>query len=132
MSTTTLTRTVTLKIVECGTCGISFALPETLWNKCYNEGGFFSCPLGHSRGWDVGNKKAYARELEDKVAQLESKVDLEKNKTMAAQREAAAARGQVTKIKKRIAKGVCPCCQRSFANLHRHISTKHPDYAEAV
>jgi hypothetical protein len=23
---------------------------------------------------------------------------------------------------------VCPCCQRSFQNLSRHMKTKHPEY----
>jgi len=36
-----------------------------------------------------------------------------------------------TRIKNRIANGVCPCCQRSFKNLHSHMQNKHPDYAEA-
>ena len=36
-----------------------------------------------------------------------------------------------TRIKNRIANGVCPCCRRSFQNLHRHMLNKHPDYASA-
>jgi transcription elongation factor Elf1 len=133
MGTATLNRTVNLKVMECGTCGIAFALPQSLYDHCYNEGGYWTCPLGHSRGWDKGNKKAYARELEEKVAQLESKIDIEKNRVQSAQREAAAARGQVTKIKNRVGKGICPCCNRSFQNLRRHMTTQHPDYSkEAV
>ena len=36
-----------------------------------------------------------------------------------------------TRIKNRISNGVCPCCRRSFQNLHRHMLNKHPDYASA-
>lgn len=39
-------------------------------------------------------------------------------------------RGVVTKTKNRIGKGVCPCCNRTFVELARHIATKHPDYAK--
>jgi hypothetical protein len=28
----------------------------------------------------------------------------------------------------RIGNGVCPCCNRSFTNLRRHMTTKHPEY----
>ena len=35
-----------------------------------------------------------------------------------------------TRIKNRIAKGVCPCCNRAFENVQRHMATKHPDYTE--
>jgi hypothetical protein len=34
-----------------------------------------------------------------------------------------------TRIKNRISKGVCPCCNRTFQDLQRHMTTKHPDYA---
>lgn len=43
-------------------------------------------------------------------------------------RQLSAARGQVTRIKNRVGNGVCPCCNRSFGNLHRHMQTKHPGW----
>jgi hypothetical protein len=30
-----------------------------------------------------------------------------------------------------VANGVCPCCNRTFQNLARHMAGKHPDYEEA-
>jgi hypothetical protein len=36
----------------------------------------------------------------------------------------------VTKLKQRVANGVCPCCHRSFVNLHRHMAGQHPDYTK--
>ena len=41
-----------------------------------------------------------------------------------------AQRANVTKLKKRISAGVCPCCTRTFSNLSRHMATQHPDYTE--
>lgn len=41
-----------------------------------------------------------------------------------------AQKGQMTKLKKRINNGVCPCCRRSFAALAQHMRRKHPDYVE--
>jgi hypothetical protein len=33
-----------------------------------------------------------------------------------------------TRIRNRIAAGVCPCCTRTFKNVARHIKDKHPTY----
>ena len=35
---------------------------------------------------------------------------------------------KIEKQLKRIHKGVCPCCNRSFTNLKRHMETKHPEH----
>lgn len=35
-----------------------------------------------------------------------------------------------TRTKNRIAKGVCPCCSRTFLDLQRHMQTKHPDFTK--
>jgi hypothetical protein len=41
-----------------------------------------------------------------------------------------AARGQLTKFKKRVGRGVCPCCNRHFKDLARHMESKHPELIE--
>ena len=46
-----------------------------------------------------------------------------------ATRRMAAAKGELTKMKKRVGNGVCPCCNRQFVNLQRHMATQHPGYA---
>ena len=33
-----------------------------------------------------------------------------------------------TRIKNRIAAGVCPCCNRTFQNLAKHMAGQHPDF----
>jgi chromosome segregation ATPase len=40
----------------------------------------------------------------------------------------AATKGVLTKTSKRIGQGVCPCCNRSFPNLARHMAGKHKDF----
>lgn len=49
----------------------------------------------------------------------------------AADRAAAADWAQLTKTRKRIANGVCPCCHRTFQNLARHMAGQHPAYEES-
>lgn len=46
------------------------------------------------------------------------------------ERSAAAQRGVLTRLKNRVAAGVCPCCHRSFKQLSEHMKMKHPDYTE--
>jgi hypothetical protein len=47
-----------------------------------------------------------------------------------AERRRRAEKAAKTKIKNRVAKGVCPCCNRTFQNLADHMKSKHPDYAD--
>jgi hypothetical protein len=130
-------RSETLKVIQCGTCGIPFALPERLWNSCYEDGGFFTCPLGHSRGWNEGNKKSVVERLKAEVAREKENAEYWLSRKTQADAETeryknrlTAQKGVTTKLKKRITNGVCPCCNRSFQDLRRHISTKHPDFSK--
>lgn len=40
-------------------------------------------------------------------------------------------KGVATRLKNRAAHGVCPCCNRTFQQLARHMSAKHPDFKTA-
>ncbi len=73
-------------------------------------------------------RKQLKRAEEGRDWQREMRLTAEKDAAHQ-RRKAAAARGQLTKTKKRIAKGICPCCNRSFVNLERHMTGQHPDYA---
>jgi hypothetical protein len=46
-----------------------------------------------------------------------------------AKRSAAAFKGQVTRLKGRAKAGFCPCCNRSFSQLERHMASKHPNFS---
>jgi hypothetical protein len=37
------------------------------------------------------------------------------------------AREKVERKLKRVHRGVCPCCKRTFQNIQRHMETKHPE-----
>lgn len=50
----------------------------------------------------------------------------------ALERFEATQKGQLTKLRNRIANGVCPWCQRSFANVARHVEHQHPDQVEKM
>lgn len=117
--------TTKLKEMQCLTCGVWHALPEVLYDKCVEEGGYWHCPNGHSRGYKEGRqeREAIRRErdqLKQRVAQLDDAVAAER-------RAREAAETQLRTAKRRQAAGVCPCCNRTFQNVQRHMKSKHPN-----
>lgn len=125
-----LQRNVQVVIDDCCVCGVVHAIPRVMWNNARNKGGYWYCPNGHHIGWDKKDSQSENDKLRGEVAELQGRVERERMRTEAAKRETAAAKGQVTKIKNRVGNGVCPCCQRSFTNLRRHMDSKHPDFAK--
>ena len=112
---------------ECYKCGVPIALPKYRHQKCLESSSeSFFCCNGHSQ--------VYAKSECDKQRERADRAERERDAAAAratmAENSARAHRGKVTEMKNRIANGVCPCCKRSFANLHRHMTTKHPDFKD--
>lgn len=56
------------------------------------------------------------------------RADMAEDSRQHVENQLRATKGVVTKIKKRVSKGVCPCCNRSFENLKNHMESQHPEY----
>ena len=130
---TTIHVTTVLSTEVCFHCGMTFGMPETLQDKLRRTHETLWCPAGHRQSYrDESDVQKAERELQEErdrhdrtAAQLrDTKVD-----KVRIERRLAATKGVVTKVRKRIAAGVCPCCKRSFTNVRRHMASKHPDYA---
>jgi C4-dicarboxylate-specific signal transduction histidine kinase len=119
----------------CQTCGVSYALTSAFESRRRDDHKTFYCPNGHTQYYpqknDVEKQRERAERLERQLANRDEDLRAAHAAQTAATKKLAAARGQLTKTKKRLANGVCPCCNRTFANLGRHMSGQHPDYAEA-
>ena len=119
----------TLEVEVCGVCGVLFAAPQRLIDKCRETGDNFFCPNGHSLVFtDYENKrlKAELKRAKDRLAVERARAD----QTEASLR---ATKGVVTRQRRKLEKvvaGVCPVdgCKRHFRDLRRHIATKHPGY----
>lgn len=124
--------------LQCGTCGVWHAIPTIMHEKCIEEGGFWYCPNGHSRGYKEGRRERedIRRErdlLKQRVAQKDDEIKLQRSLKEAAKRQAAASKGQVTKLRNRTGAGTCPCCNRTFRQMALHMKNKHPTFrAEQV
>ncbi len=124
MNTVTKLVQIEMRDMQCATCSIQFSMPQQLWQSCYDDGGFFSCPLGHSRGWNKGNK-AKQEERAKHEEKLAAQMRVATEQTARAMR----AEKELKRLKNRTHAGVCPCCERTFQQLARHIKTKHPELA---
>lgn len=123
-----------LTVLDCPACGAVFAATGEFLDRRRADGHTFFCPAGHQMSYGNG-KSQRERDLEAELerqkkvtAQSDRLHAAEREQRKAAERQAAAYKGVATRTKNRIARGICPCCTRSFANLARHMETKHPDY----
>lgn len=113
--------------MQCGTCGVWHTIPKIKYDTAYKEGGFWHCPNGHSRGWQNGHDKQEIVKLCRERDRLQQRVAEKDDDIATKEREVAAQKGLVTKLKKRAAAGTCPCCQRTFTNMATHMRKQHPE-----
>ena len=117
-----MTYTETLVVTHCW-CGIGLAVPENLYSHAQQtDRNHIYCPLGHTFVF----RDNYEKKLEAEQRRHRATKDL----LHAEERSHIATRGHLTRTKKRVAAGVCPCCHRTFQQLARHMKNKHPDYIE--
>lgn len=128
--------TVILTKINCGECGGTYALNERYRAQCAEKGKSWHCPYcqvgwGYSEGENAKLKKELEAEKR-RVAFANDQARMERERRESAEARERAQKANVTKIKKRIKNGACPCCNRTFIDLQRHMATKHADYAAAA
>lgn len=104
----------------------------------------FYCTHGHPQCFTKGKSEAQklqeqldadriARQrAEQRVAQvadeMRERLEAARNDAAFQKHRANGYKGHATRITKRAKAGVCPCCNRHFAALERHMATKHPNF----
>ena len=122
----------------CPACGEVFGLLRQTDAVLRRSTQTFYCPFGHQMSFSLGESEAtkLRRErdrLKQDAARLQESINYQRDRAERSERRVSAARGQITRLKNRAANGVCPCCNRTFANLARHMDTKHKGFvAEPV
>lgn len=113
---TLLDVSVTLQRITCCSCGIVYAIPQTFQQEVRDNHQTFYCPNGHRQWYPAESESEkllkLLRQRENELAQkVTANIQLD---------------NQLTKIKKDIAVGKCPCCGKTFKHLANHMARKHP------
>ena len=123
-----------LKTITCchQGCGIVFAVPGHWMKKRIEDHTWWYCPNGHTQHYSGKSETEKLREdltRQERITQsVSNQRDVERMQRKSTERRLSAQKGVTTKIKNRIAHGVCPCCARTFKQLQRHLKSKHPEY----
>lgn len=131
MRNTVVLMGIKCEVHTCLTCGIPYTIPVNVAETQRKQGGYHCCHMGHKQGWpEEGSEDARIRRERDRLvqqlAQRDDAIRAETERADRAERSARSYKASATKIRKRIGHGVCPCCNRTFENLARHMATKHP------
>ena len=131
--------TINLVHVTCCKCGVVFGMSEIMDRKLRNDHSDFYCPAGHPQYFAAKSKLELAQEkLEAKERDLA--YQRECTERIRRQRDEAERRALTEKrvkmrfkndrdrIKSRVGNGVCPCCNRAFQDLAKHMNHKHPNF----
>jgi len=113
---------VTLEPIECGRCGVWFAIPERMIAERRKDGETFYCPNGHGRVYrdsEFDQLRDRAVQARRRAEQLQREKDQLVNDLL-----------DQVKLHKRVLRrvhgGVCPHCNRTFQNLQEHVARQHP------
>ena len=104
---------VELTQITCGGCGGTYAISERVRLHKEEKGEGWHCPYCKI-GWGY----------------YKSAVQIEKEahqRTLARLNDEIAERDRLARKLKRVDKGVCPHCKRTFRNLARHMDCKHKE-----
>ncbi|CAD7023307.1 hypothetical protein REJC140_00162 [Pseudorhizobium endolithicum] len=121
-----------METIICCRCGIRFDVSKTWKAARLNDKATFYCPNGDAQHFTESELDRVRRErdrLKQQIAERDDSIARARQRADAAERSASARKGVITRLKRRAAAGVCPCCNRTFENLLRHMSSQHPTFA---
>ena len=121
--------TAQLSKVQCGECGGVYAISERFRRQKQEHGGYWTCPYC-KRSWGYSIGVSDLQEARNKAKNARNMLAAEKARHDQTKMTLRAHKAAKTRLKNRLANGVCPCCSHHFENLQRHIKRKHPEYNE--
>lgn len=113
-------------------CGVRFGLDPQHEKSLRESHSRFFCPNGHGQSFvgktEVERLRDELKEKDKLIESAHARALAESDRAAHAENSHRATRGHFTRLRKRIAKGVCPCCNRYFDNLHKHMQGRHPNF----
>ena len=122
---TTFTHVGTFQVITCYKCSVQFGMPKGMYNARRDDHNCFYCPSGHGQYF---SGKSETEKLQASLEYQKRMTQYERAAKESARRSNAAIKGHQTRLKRRIANGVCPCCSRTFKDLEQHMANQHPEY----
>jgi len=107
-------------VVRCFKCDIPFWVPETWDKERLAKRDTWFCPNGHQQHY-VGETEA------DRLRKMLAAANTRNTDLTTRVQQEAEAKAKLERKLKRVQRGVCPHCNRSFQNLARHMCSKHGD-----
>lgn len=121
--TITVFHSVSVVVHECYSCGVIYGITQRMHNERLEDGGAWYCPNGHRTVFKEPKLASMQRDLNRANQQIARAEDERRE----AEKREAAAKAEVRRLKTRIGAGICPCCNRTFSQLAKHMRSKHPD-----
>mgnify|MGYP001600519514 FL=1 len=115
---------VNVEIVEAGCCGSLIAMTRTQYEFLQRTHTPFYCINGHSLSYPVYKE---LEETKKKLAVAQEEVNRLATLRVQADQALKASEQERRRILRRASAGVCQKCHRTFANVQRHILTKHAE-----
>lgn len=126
---------INFSVLECARCRVPFALLNSFMSDRRLDHDTFYCPSGHENHYPgESSVEKLQRSLDSKnknISDLRIEISTAKAETKLAQYRERGQKAAKTRLANRIKNGVCPCCNRTFVALAKHISTQHPEYQVA-
>jgi transcription elongation factor Elf1 len=136
---TTIYKTESFELVNCAKCGVAFCVTNDFASRRRSERDSFYCPSGHSQWFPGESDKDRAQKLAGQLDQERTRLQQERRSRLQteqaldyARRTRKAVSTRLRKVKTRVGHGICPCCNRTFEQLARHMAVKHPLYAKST
>lgn len=132
---TRVTCSSSLTVVNCHGCGGTYAMSSFFLDARREDGVGWNCPYCRAATAYCDNetdrlKKELAKQKNSTAYQREEKERyLQQRNTL--ERSRNGMKGVLIREQKKLARvrrGVCPCCNRHFKNVQRHMDSQHPNY----
>lgn len=130
-----ITITTEMSRFHCHGCGLPYQVSTLETERRTNSGVGWNCPYCRvgtilTRETETQKYRRLAEQAQRERDMARTARDRARDERDTAERQRNAQKAAKTRVMNRIKRGECPCCGKTFADLHKHMETQHPTYAE--
>lgn len=118
---------IDMTVFQCGTCGVTYGVQSSFLDNRRKDKGEWRCINTNCKTiWWYG--ESCEEKLKKELSSTKEQLKREEIERKLNEKRARAFKGLYNQTKKKIAKGVCPCCDQVFKNVRRHMRRQHPEW----